>query len=195
MRTPPFEPFNGNTYVVAEPQPGTGGNTPPPLAIPQTSEMTPEDPRMASLGASPSSIAGMYAISDDDSSEAADHAGNFDGLRNMIPSELPVPFSTAENQHEHDTEPRHSQGNTITTSHTRVESITHLAPSKTSEQRTNDRAHNINPEDVEWPFPATRLGQAYCNHCNIWKPDRAHHCRHCGTCVLAMECVRTAVWK
>lgn len=27
----------------------------------------------------------------------------------------------------------------------------------------------------------------YCERCEIVKPYRAHHCRHCGTCVLGMD--------
>ena len=27
----------------------------------------------------------------------------------------------------------------------------------------------------------------YCRHCKAWKPDRAHHCRQLGRCVLRMD--------
>ncbi|GAA5800995.1 hypothetical protein HPULCUR_006435 [Helicostylum pulchrum] len=34
----------------------------------------------------------------------------------------------------------------------------------------------------------TVLGDpVWCNICCIWKPDRTHHCRVCGTCVLKMD--------
>ena len=31
------------------------------------------------------------------------------------------------------------------------------------------------------------LPQRWCETCEWWKPDRAHHCRVCDTCVLRME--------
>ncbi len=197
MTTPPFESVNG-LHATEDSSPH------PPLSIPHSEQpVSQRDQRFVTMGTSPSSVAGMYSISDDDDDDSedqvADHAGNFDGFRNMLPSDIPVPFSL--NEHEHDMEPRPSQGNTITSSsHTQVESFAHLAPTAaklTSEPRTGDHGAGccsndrpqLKPEELEWPFPNTKLGQAYCNHCNIWKPDRAHHCRHCGTCVLAMEWV------
>ncbi|KAI9478111.1 MAG: DHHC palmitoyltransferase-domain-containing protein [Benjaminiella poitrasii] len=36
--------------------------------------------------------------------------------------------------------------------------------------------------------PDTILGNPkWCNSCQIWKPDRAHHCRVCDACVLRMD--------
>ncbi|PWN35630.1 zf-DHHC-domain-containing protein, partial [Meira miltonrushii] len=32
-----------------------------------------------------------------------------------------------------------------------------------------------------------RLSNTYCYRCRRHKPPRAHHCRHCGTCVLKMD--------
>eukprot|EP00051_Salpingoeca_urceolata_P002728 m.52422 g.52422 ORF g.52422 m.52422 type:complete len:209 (+) comp12295_c0_seq2:219-845(+) len=31
------------------------------------------------------------------------------------------------------------------------------------------------------------LNPRFCHHCEIIKPDRAHHCSSCGTCVLKMD--------
>lgn len=39
----------------------------------------------------------------------------------------------------------------------------------------------------ERPLPPHYPGLVYCKYCHIYKPERTHHCRHCGTCVLAME--------
>jgi palmitoyltransferase len=36
--------------------------------------------------------------------------------------------------------------------------------------------------------PNTILGEPkWCKVCEIWKPDRAHHCRVCDSCVLRMD--------
>lgn len=48
-----------------------------------------------------------------------------------------------------------------------------------------------NTKAQEWlyerPLPPHYPGLVYCKYCHIYKPERTHHCRHCGTCVLAME--------
>ncbi|KAI9498548.1 DHHC palmitoyltransferase-domain-containing protein, partial [Zychaea mexicana] len=33
----------------------------------------------------------------------------------------------------------------------------------------------------------------WCDKCEWWKPDRAHHCRVCDTCVLRMDQVNGCV--
>lgn len=36
--------------------------------------------------------------------------------------------------------------------------------------------------------PDSILGDPkWCEACQIWKPDRAHHCRVCDACVLKMD--------
>lgn len=40
---------------------------------------------------------------------------------------------------------------------------------------------------VRRPNPVVDVGPRWCQHCKIIKPDRAHHCRHCGTCVLQFD--------
>ncbi|KAI9354760.1 DHHC palmitoyltransferase-domain-containing protein [Pilaira anomala] len=39
-----------------------------------------------------------------------------------------------------------------------------------------DKPHTILSDNPEW-----------CDTCQVWKPDRTHHCRVCGTCVLKMD--------
>ncbi len=110
-------------------------------------------------------------------------------------------------------EPRHSRGHTIASAHTALSSTGLIpsdaggphntyAPSGPRAPPADSRARGcwgtsrprVPPQDLEWPFPPTKLGRAWCQHCQIWKPDRAHHCRHCGQCVLAMECVAGLSW-
>ena len=46
----------------------------------------------------------------------------------------------------------------------------------------------IAPPSVERNVTAKENGQMrYCNKCQCWKPDRAHHCSSCGKCVLRMD--------
>lgn len=40
---------------------------------------------------------------------------------------------------------------------------------------------------VPRPVPNATLGPRWCYHCHIVKPDRTHHCRHCGTCILQFD--------
>lgn len=40
---------------------------------------------------------------------------------------------------------------------------------------------------VPRPNPIANLGPRWCQHCKIIKPDRTHHCRHCGTCILQFD--------
>ena len=36
--------------------------------------------------------------------------------------------------------------------------------------------------------PTSILGEPnWCEKCQSWKPDRAHHCRVCNSCVLKMD--------
>ena len=43
------------------------------------------------------------------------------------------------------------------------------------------------PSDVQRPVPEIRIGPRWCRFCEINKPDRTHHCRHCGTCVMQFD--------
>jgi len=50
--------------------------------------------------------------------------------------------------------------------------------------------HSQNPlESDTRPFvERSKEGKLrFCTHCNSYKPDRAHHCRKCGRCVLKMD--------
>lgn len=45
----------------------------------------------------------------------------------------------------------------------------------------------IRLDEVERPVPRVTPGPRWCRHCEINKPDRTHHCRHCGTCVMQFD--------
>lgn len=40
---------------------------------------------------------------------------------------------------------------------------------------------------VERPLPDVHYGPRWCRFCRINKPDRTHHCRHCGTCIMQFD--------
>jgi palmitoyltransferase len=40
---------------------------------------------------------------------------------------------------------------------------------------------------IQRPIPYIETGPRWCKHCKINKPDRAHHCRHCGVCILQFD--------
>lgn len=69
------------------------------------------------------------------------------------------------------------------------------APVDDRQQGTQQPMHGVPPNPMtaaqEWlyerPLPPHYPGLVYCKYCHIYKPERTHHCRHCGTCVLAME--------
>jgi palmitoyltransferase len=42
-------------------------------------------------------------------------------------------------------------------------------------------------EEVERPVPRADKSPRWCRFCEIYKPDRTHHCRHCGTCVMQFD--------
>ena len=42
-------------------------------------------------------------------------------------------------------------------------------------------------QTVERPLPDVHYGPKWCRFCHINKPDRTHHCRHCGTCVMQFD--------
>ena len=41
--------------------------------------------------------------------------------------------------------------------------------------------------EVERPVPKVDKSPRWCRYCEIYKPDRTHHCRHCGTCVMQFD--------
>lgn len=41
--------------------------------------------------------------------------------------------------------------------------------------------------EIERPVPQVSTNKRWCPHCEIIKPDRTHHCRHCGTCVMQFD--------
>ncbi|KAI8638787.1 DHHC palmitoyltransferase-domain-containing protein, partial [Parasitella parasitica] len=58
-------------------------------------------------------------------------------------------------------------------------------PASTKNQTSNSSAINI---DLAQQKPDSILGDPrWCHACQIWKPDRAHHCRVCDACVLRMD--------
>jgi palmitoyltransferase len=42
-------------------------------------------------------------------------------------------------------------------------------------------------DHLQRPVPRVEVGPRWCRFCEINKPDRTHHCRHCGTCVMAFD--------
>jgi hypothetical protein len=42
-------------------------------------------------------------------------------------------------------------------------------------------------DQLQRPVPRVEFGPRWCRFCEINKPDRTHHCRHCGTCVMAFD--------
>lgn len=61
----------------------------------------------------------------------------------------------------------------------------------TTKNQTNDSSIDIDKiEDLKstQQKPESILGDPrWCEACQIWKPDRAHHCRVCDACVLRMD--------
>ena len=61
----------------------------------------------------------------------------------------------------------------------------------TTKNRTNDSSINI--DEIEnlkssQQKPESILGDPkWCEACQIWKPDRTHHCKVCDACVLRMD--------
>ncbi|KAI8830229.1 DHHC palmitoyltransferase-domain-containing protein [Chytriomyces cf. hyalinus JEL632] len=51
---------------------------------------------------------------------------------------------------------------------------------------TNNIEHQRGPSFVALETKQDGMPR-YCNKCNTWKPDRAHHCSQCGVCVLRMD--------
>lgn len=41
--------------------------------------------------------------------------------------------------------------------------------------------------EVQRPVPRVEYVPRWCRFCEIVKPDRTHHCRHCGTCVMQFD--------
>jgi palmitoyltransferase len=46
---------------------------------------------------------------------------------------------------------------------------------------------NETPARVQRPVPPVTMFPRWCQYCEIIKPPRTHHCRHCGTCVLQFD--------
>lgn len=53
----------------------------------------------------------------------------------------------------------------------------------------NDATASFTPKVFREPPNRLPLhpNSRYCERCEIVKPFRAHHCRHCGTCILGMD--------
>ena len=51
-----------------------------------------------------------------------------------------------------------------------------------TEHLTNEKIQNLAIMSA-----LKRSNKRFCNHCQKFKPERAHHCRQCGTCVLKMD--------
>lgn len=45
------------------------------------------------------------------------------------------------------------------------------------------------------PKPFVPTGPRWCQYCTLIKPDRTHHCRHCGTCVLQFDRKDLGSWS
>lgn len=84
----------------------------------------------------------------------------------------------------------HAIGNAVhlTTSNQRSSSATlpvdeaHRADSKGGRTKTGKDV-----SELERPVPKVNTAPRWCRHCEIFKPDRTHHCRHCGTCVMQFD--------
>ena len=48
----------------------------------------------------------------------------------------------------------------------------------------------LSQQETSRPFYKSILPQRWCELCQWWKPDRAHHCSVCNTCVLRMDQLR-----
>jgi palmitoyltransferase len=59
--------------------------------------------------------------------------------------------------------------------------------SKLAVKGAKERKSLRNWRDIERPVPRLETGPRWCRFCEINKPDRTHHCRHCGTCVLQFD--------
>lgn len=60
------------------------------------------------------------------------------------------------------------------------------------DRRSLNKAANNDTKIADWkvvqrPVPKIEIGPRWCRFCRINKPDRTHHCRHCGTCVLQFD--------
>lgn len=54
-------------------------------------------------------------------------------------------------------------------------------------QKRADRKDVTDWREVQRPVPRVEVGPRWCRFCQINKPDRTHHCRHCGTCVSQFD--------
>ena len=52
---------------------------------------------------------------------------------------------------------------------------------------TKSTVKNVNVGDVDFREFLKTMGYKYCDTCKSFKPNRAHHCRQCGVCVLKMD--------
>ncbi|KAI7903355.1 DHHC palmitoyltransferase-domain-containing protein [Cokeromyces recurvatus] len=66
-------------------------------------------------------------------------------------------------------------------------------PSTVLNKEDRDVSSSLGEKDLQ-KKPDTILGDPkWCNTCQIWKPDRAHHCSVCDACVLRMDQVNGCV--
>lgn len=70
------------------------------------------------------------------------------------------------------------------------------APPRRSLQSSLSSTHRSPPSSmipvakvsrIPRPVPGVSMTPWWCEHCKIVKPDRTHHCRHCGTCILQFD--------
>jgi palmitoyltransferase len=57
----------------------------------------------------------------------------------------------------------------------------------TSMSKKGKRGDLESGDQLQRPVPRVEFGPRWCRFCEINKPDRTHHCRHCGTCVMAFD--------
>ena len=67
-----------------------------------------------------------------------------------------------------------------------------LAELNTTSHGNRKPSNQIDKKVTDWrlvqrPVPKIESGPRWCRFCQINKPDRTHHCRHCGTCVLQFD--------
>lgn len=52
---------------------------------------------------------------------------------------------------------------------------------------TKETVKNVNVNDKDFRDFLKTMGFRYCDYCKHFKPERTHHCRQCGSCVLKMD--------
>lgn len=69
-----------------------------------------------------------------------------------------------------------------------VETVHPMAPAPAhTDAQPSSMTPKAKTSRVPRPTPSVSSAPRWCAHCKIIKPDRTHHCRHCGTCILQFD--------